>query len=148
MHRVAATVIGPGASGCLRIRLGQREQDIPVERVPATLRRPNSAFVAVIQSGEFRGVEPAGPAWLVIHQRIEAVLNSSWDPIGVADEVDGEYQSYVSDIYELLQRGVSASELAAHLGQIETEAMGRDLTTGAQRLDVARRLIALELPVV
>jgi hypothetical protein len=31
-------------------------------------------------------------------QRVKKVLNEHWDPIGVADQVDDEYDSYVGTI--------------------------------------------------
>ena len=145
-RRVEATVIGPGSPGHLRVRLGQRERDVPVERVPPSLRTPNSQFVAVVQGGDLLRVEAAGRAWLVIQDRVRAVLNANWDPIDVADAVADEYDSYIGVIYSMLRRGTSPGELAAHLLQIETESMGLKGLPEEQRLEVARRLLALELP--
>ena len=36
--------------------------------------------------------------WLTIQDQIRAVLNSDWDPIGVADIVDDEYDMYIAHI--------------------------------------------------
>lgn len=145
-RRVEATVIGPGSPGHLRVLLGQRERDVPSERVPPSLRIPNSQFVAVIQGGDFLRVETAGRAWLVIQDRVRAVLNANWDPIGVAGEVTDEYDSYIGVIYSMLRRGTSPEELAAHLLEIETDSMALDGLPEARRLEVARRLLALDLP--
>ncbi len=145
-RRVEATVIGPGPPGHLRVRLGQRERNVPMERVPPSLRTPNSQFVAVVQGGDLVGVETAGRAWLVIQDRIRAVLNANWDPIGVAGAVADEYDSYIGAIYSMLRRDASPDELAAQLLQIETESMGLDGLPEEQRLEIASRLLALELP--
>jgi hypothetical protein len=145
-RRDEATVIGPGSPGHLRVLLGQRARDVPSERVPPSLRTPNSRFVAVVQGGDFLRVETAGRAWLVIQDRVRAVLNANWDPIGVAEDVADEYDSFIGVIYWMLRRGTSPEELAAQLLKIETESMGLDGLPEVRRLEVARRLLALELP--
>jgi hypothetical protein len=117
-----------------------------MERVPLSLRTPNSQFVAVVQGGDLLRVEVAGRAWLVIQDRVRGVLNTDWDPIGVADSVTDEYDGYIGVIYSMLRRGTSPEELAAHLLQIEIDSMGLDGLPEEQRLGVARRLLALELP--
>ena len=144
--RVEAHVIGPGSPGHLKVRLGQRERDVPVERLPPALRTPNSEFVAVVEGGDLLRVEPAGRAWLEIQDRVRAVLNADWDPIGVADAVADEYDSYIGVIYSMLRRDASPDELAAHFLQIETDSMGLSGLPEESRLEVARRLLALELP--
>ena len=145
-RRVEAVVIGPGAPGHLRVRLGQRERDVPAERVPPALRTPNSEFVAVVEGGALLRVETAGRAWLAIQERVRSVLNADWDPIGVAHAVDDEYDSYIGLLYSMLRRNASANELAAQLLKIETESMGLSGLPEEQRLGVARRLLALDLP--
>ncbi len=145
-RRVEARVIGPGARGHLRVRLGQREQDVPMDRLPPTLRALNSEFVAVVQGGNLLRIDALGPAWLDIQDKVRSVLNRSWDPIGIAGDVEDEYDSYIADIYEMLRVGSSPHDLAAHLLQIETESMGLHGSPGLQRLEVARQLLALELP--
>ena len=145
-RRVEAIVIDPGASGHLKVRLGQREQDVPVDRIPPALRIPNSEFVAVVEGGDLLRVETAGRAWLAIQERVRSVLNEDWDPIGVADAVADEYDSYIGLIYSMVRRNASADELAAQLLQIETESMGLSGLPEEQRLEVARRLLTLDLP--
>jgi hypothetical protein len=144
--RVEAVVIGPGAPGHLRVRLGQIPRDVPIERIPPALRTPNSEFVAVVEVGEFLRVETAGHAWLVIQERVRSVLNADWDPIGVAEVVDDEYDSYIGLIYSMIRRNASADELAAQLLQIETESIGLSGLPEQRRIEVARRLLALDLP--
>ena len=145
-RRVEAIVIGPGSPGHLRIRVGQRERDVPAERVPPELRTPNSEFVAVVQGGDLLRVEVAGRPWLVIQNRVRTVLNSNWDPIGVATEVADEYDGYISSIYSMLRRNASPKEIAARLLKIETDSMGLDGSPESQRLEVANQLLALDLP--
>lgn len=76
------------------------------------------------------------------------MLNAEWDPIGVADAVADEYDSYIAGIYALLRRAASPPELAEHLVRIERESMGLEGLPVERRLEVARRLRALDLPVV
>jgi hypothetical protein len=117
------------------MRLGQREQDVPAERVPPSLRIPNALFVAVVDRGQFQRVEPAGREWLEIQDRIRAVLNEDWDPIGVAGDVDDdEYDSYIAPIYHLLREGATPAGLADYLLQIETERMELHGLPGERRL--------------
>jgi hypothetical protein len=110
------------------------------------IKRPNSQFIAVVQGGDFLRVETAERAWLVIQDRIRAVLNANWDPIGVAEEVADEYDSYIGVIYSMLRRGISPAKLAAELLEIETVSMGLSGLPEGRRLEVARKLLALELP--
>jgi len=147
-RRVEATVIGPGSVGHLRVRFARKEWDVPVERLPPVLRMPNSEFVAVVHGRDLLRVEPAGRAWLTIQDCVRAVLNANWDPIGVADAAPDEYDGYIGTIHSMLQRGASPDELAAHLLQIETGSMGLDGLSEERRLEVARTLLALDLPTV
>lgn len=144
--RIEAVVIGPGSPGHIRVRLGERERDVPSDLVPLELRTPNVRFVAVVQGGDLLRVETAGRAWLSVQDRVRAVLNSKWDPIGVADQVADEYDSYVDAIYSMLRRKAAPAEIAAHLLEIETEVMGLAGQSEDRRLDVAHQLLALELP--
>jgi hypothetical protein len=59
-------------------------------------------------------------------QRVNEVLHYIWDPIGVRGEPNArdEYDSYVPQIYSLLQRDAAAEEIATHLDRIATENMG------------------------
>jgi hypothetical protein len=45
--------------------------------------------------GDVVRVEPAGRIWLTIQDQMRVVLNGDWDPIGLADIVDDEYDTYV-----------------------------------------------------
>jgi len=147
-RRVEACVIGPGAPGHLRVRIGQRERDVPAERLPPSLRVPNAEFVAIVQGTDLLGVESAGRAWMSLQERVRSVLNAIWDPIGVAGDVDDEYDSYIADIYDLLKRDASLDQIAAHLLEIETASMGLPGQSAEQRTEVARQLKNLDLPAV
>lgn len=65
-------------------------------------------------------------------QQIRAVEDflREWDPIGVIPDLraDGlppdEYDSYAPHVVGMLQRGVTAADLAKHLGYCRTSAMG------------------------
>jgi hypothetical protein len=92
------------------------------------------------------GVEPAGQAWIDFRDRVRAVLNAEWDPIGVAAEVTDEYDSYLGGIHSLLARDASADELAAHLLRIETETMELSPQPAERRRAAAHRLRTLQLP--
>jgi hypothetical protein len=61
-----------------------------------------------------------------LHMRVDEVLHYIWDPIGVRGEPHArdEYDSYVPEVYSLLQSGAAAEQIAAHLDKIATERMG------------------------
>jgi hypothetical protein len=149
-RRLQAIVIGPGAPGFLKILFGRGDatyvRDVAVERIPPSIRHPNSSFVAVVVGGDLVRVEAAGQDWIEIQDRIRAVLNSAWDPIGVADAVDDEYNSYIAGIYSLVQGGASVVTIAEHLGSIEVETIGLRGSPMNKLLAVAAKLCQLQLP--
>ncbi|MEI8329518.1 MAG: hypothetical protein WCG14_05940 [Chlamydiia bacterium] len=59
-------------------------------------------------------------------EEIQKILLKEWDPIGIQDipEAQDEYDSYVSDIYKLIQSKRTESEVFDYLWGIETEHMG------------------------
>jgi len=149
-RRLQAIVIGPGAPGFLTVQFGHGEatyvRDVAVERIAPSLRPSNSSFVAVVVGRDLVRVEVAGEAWMEIQDRIRAVLNSVWDPIGVADVVDDEYDGYIAGIYSLLQGGASVDTLAQRLGSIEVDTMQLRESPINKRLAVAAKLCQLQLP--
>jgi hypothetical protein len=145
-RRIETHVIGPGAPGYLKVQIGSRVRDVPAERLPPALRLPNSRFVGVVRAGELLRVEPAGPAWIEVQNRVRAVLNADWDPIGLAETAGDEYDGYIAGIYAMLRRDASPTELAEHLRRIEEESMGLGGLPPERRLEAARRLRALDLP--
>ena len=142
-------VIGLGKPGLVKVALGRGDRqfvvDTPIELLPPSLRLPNSQFVAVVDGRELVRVEPAGHVWLAIQDQIRAVLNTDWDPIGVSDIVDDEYDGYIERIYSLLASNVSEPAIAEHLLSIELEGMGLAGTPMNQLLSVAAKLRKLQL---
>ena len=107
---------------------------------------PNSEFVAVVNGRELVRVETAGRVWLTIQDQIRAVLNRDWDPIGVADIVEDEYDGYIGRIYSLLATDAGEQTIADHLLWIELEQMGLAATPMHQLFQVAANLRSLQLP--
>lgn len=149
-RRLEAVVLGPGLPGQVKVTLGRGQQqfvaDVPVELLDPSLRLPNSEFVAVVNGRDLVRVEPAGNAWLIIQNQIRDVLNSDWDPIGVADIVGDEYDMYIGHIHSLLAKHASEKDISDYLLWVEVERMGLTGTSVDQRLRVARNLQSLRLP--
>lgn len=149
-RRLEAVVIGPGRPGYLQVALG-RGQNQFVAEIAATLlqpslRLPNSEFVAIVKGRELVSIEPAGRAWLSIQDLIRRVLNSDWDPIGVADMVDDEYDMYIGHIYSLLAADAADQEVADYLLWVELERMRMTGTPMDKLLRLAAKLRNLPLP--
>jgi hypothetical protein len=151
-RRLEAVVIGPGKPGEMRVALGRGDSkfvvDVPVDLLQPTLCMPNSEFVAVVSGRDVVRVEPAGSTWLEIQDQIRVVLNGDWDPIGVADIVDDEYDTYIGQIHSLLASNSTEQTIADHLLRIEHEQMGLMGTAMSQLLRVAANLRSLQLPEV
>ena len=77
-----------------------------------------------------------------IRVAIRHVLMDKWDPIGVADEpmAQDEYDSYIGDIFGLLQERATRDVIGSHLHEIETRRMGLYETLRAH----AHRMLAVE----
>lgn len=67
------------------------------------------------------------PERAAIERAIERALLERWDPLGVHDQPGehNEYAGYVAEIYSLLARGGSDTQVARRLHQIEHEDFGR-----------------------
>ncbi len=79
-----------------------------------------------------------------LHQEIHRILLEEWDPIGVRNipEAQDEYDSYISDIYNMLIARKSEYEIFKYIWWLETEHMG--LNSDRQRAEkYAERLISL-----
>lgn len=76
--------------------------------------------------------------WQTIHN----ILLHEWDPIGIqhAHEAQDEYDSYIPQLFMLLQRQATVPEIAAHLASIESDQMGLQATP-ARNETIARRLL-------
>jgi len=151
-RRLEAVVLGPGRTGLVKVTLGRGQQqfvaDVSVELLHPSMRLPNSTFVAVVNGRDLVRVEPAGLVWLTIQDQIRNVLNSDWDPIGVADIVDDEYDEYIGHIHSLLTKDAGEQNIAEYLSWVELERMGLTGTPMSQRLMVVRNLKNLHLPPV
>jgi hypothetical protein len=151
-RRIEAVVLGPGPAGFLKVVFGRDSQqfvaDVPAGRLPASLRLPNSEFVAVVDGRELVRVESEGQAWLEIQHRIRTVLNHDWDPIGIAKGFPDEYDAYIVGIFSLLRNHASTDAIAEHLMRIEVERMGLTGSARAKLAEVAIRLKRLQLPTV
>jgi hypothetical protein len=149
-RRLEAAVIGPGARGLLRVRLGRAEgqfiADVPFDRLPDALRVPNARFVAVVEGRELVRVESAGDVWLQIQDGIRTVLNESWDPISVADLSPDEYDGYIAGLHGLLQRESDDEAIVEHLRQIEIVRMGLPVPSSDRLREVVARLRLLRFP--
>jgi hypothetical protein len=149
-RRIEAVVVGPGAPGLVKVALGHGRTkfvvDVPFEIISPPLRLPNSQFVAVVEGRKVVRVEPDGGTWLTIQDRMRTVLNADWDPIGVADVVDDEYNGYIERIYSLLASDASEQSIAARLLSIEVELMGLEGTPMEHLLKVASELRILQSP--
>jgi hypothetical protein len=111
--------------------------------IPSDLRMPNSAFLAVMNGASFVGVENFDQNLIDKHDRIRTILNTEWDPIGVGHAVDDEYDSYISEILDLLENGTSAARLADHLRLIEVVRMSVAESPHHKLLAVAEALRAV-----
>jgi hypothetical protein len=149
-RRLEAVVLGPGKPGQVRVALGRGQNqfvvDVPFELLQPSLRMPNSEFVAVVNGRDLVRIEPAGRIWLTIQDQIRAALNTDWDPIGVADIVDDEYDMYIGDIYSLLVINADEQAIVDHLLWIELERMGLTGTPMNELLGVVANLRNLKLP--
>ena len=73
-----------------------------------------------------------------IRSAIRHILMADWDPIGVCDlpEAADEYDDYINEVLELLNRNATDEQLAQHLLQIETKRMGLTDVAGGPLLTV------------
>lgn len=80
-------------------------------------------------------------------EEIQKIFLKEWDPIGIQDipEAQDEYDSYVSDIYKLIQSKRTESEVFDYLWGIETGHMG---LSGDKKhtQTIAHRLFKLSAP--
>ena len=111
-------------------------------------RRATARPGAEVEAGEVVGPAASGPAWLLVQYQIRGVLNADWDPIGVGDQVQDEYDFYIDGLYRLLRAGSSEEVIAEHLRTIETERMEYPGQSLDRLRNVAARLRSLQLPAI
>lgn len=79
-----------------------------------------------------------------LEDNVRAILLYEWDPIGVGSLIEAydEYDSYVSDICEMIRSGLGKDSIFVYLNKIEEEHMGLLSNTKKNR-DVAYRIRCL-----
>jgi hypothetical protein len=79
-------------------------------------------------------------------REIERVLLDEWDPLGVRDGGGEEhpYAAYAHDIYGLLARGASDTQIVRHLHNLERDNLAHPELVGRDLSHVARALRRLE----
>jgi hypothetical protein len=149
-RRLQAVVIGPGNPGTLKIQVRRGGStfvmDVQAEKIPSELRLPNSSFVALVNGRDFVAVDLLGNTWVEVEDRIRTILNGDWDPIGVAQAVDDEYDGYIEGILALLTRATGVDELMEHLRSIEIDRMALRGSSPDKLRTVPEALRSLQLP--
>ena len=85
------------------------------------------------------------PDQLEIYKRVDEILRSDWDPIGVhgIKEARDEYDGYLSQVFQMVLEGASTARIAQYLRHIVTERMG--LTSSlSDHTAVAEKIHGLE----
>jgi hypothetical protein len=61
-----------------------------------------------------------------LYLRVDEVLHYVWDPIGVSGipMARDEYQSYVPQVFRLLNENANAEQIVSYLNEVVTERMG------------------------
>ena len=79
-------------------------------------------------------------------QEISRILWEVWDPIGV-NKIPGardEYDSYVNEVFILLDSGASDEQIGKHLLHIASETMGLSGPTLADMMPAVQALRAIQ----
>ena len=80
---------------------------------------------------------------LALYRRIDEILWTDWDPIGVS-KMEGcrdEYYSYLPHVFSLVLKNASAQELAMYLHEVVSQNMGLGSKVSDQ-LPVAEKILA------
>jgi hypothetical protein len=90
-------------------------------------------------------MDPRARRARLIQDAIADVLLRNWDPIGIKDvpQAQDEYDSYVADVYRLLESGATAKDIARHLVQVETDSLGFQDTEPKMLIPVAKKLLKI-----
>jgi hypothetical protein len=144
MVRRRARVLGPGeVTGEVLLDCGVFSLVVTESALPATHRLPNFEFVVVTVGRKFLRVEPDGTRWLTRQHEVRTILNRDWDPIGVSEYVDDEYDGYIADIHHLCVQAGEATVIADYLEWVEEKRMGLGERPRAALESVATKLLAL-----
>ena len=76
---------------------------------------------------------------------IAGVLRHSWNPIGMDDLPEDEYDAYIGGVYGLLSSGATAHQVAEHLHRLEVENIGLAGPSVDDLLPVAQKLLSLNV---
>ena len=80
-----------------------------------------------------------------VEDGVRQILNR-WDPIGVSDYVEDEYDGYIPQVLVLLRSGADEASIAKHLLMFEVDRMGLEGGSWKDRLPIATELRKLTLP--
>ncbi len=82
-----------------------------------------------------------------IETKIDQILKTDWDPIGVGHDPDAadEYHRYVYELIVLLSNKTSEADLVAYLKSAE-EYIGLPSQPDNKLASIAQKLISLRLP--
>lgn len=142
--RRRAKVLGPGpVAGELLLVCEAFSLVVAASALPVTQRIPNAEFVVVTVGPKFLRVEPDGTWWLTRQHEVRKVLNRDWDPIGVSECVDDEYDGYIADIHHLCVHAGEATVIADYLAWVEQNQMGLRGRPRTALESVATKLLAL-----
>ncbi len=85
------------------------------------------------------------PEQIELYSRLDEILWTEWDPIGVNDDerARDEYYGYLPGLLRLVLDGASATQIAAYLHGITTQQMGLSSTLTAH-MAVAEKIHRLE----
>jgi len=89
-----------------------------------------------------------GRQWRDVQEQIRVVLNTTWDPLGVGDMVDDEYDSYIGGVYVLVREGASPEHFCEHLRRVELESLEIAPTSQEHKMRVLSELKSLNLPIL
>ena len=80
-----------------------------------------------------------------IQDSIRQILYHDWNPIGVSDLPEDEYESYIAPVYRVLVGSRSEQELIDCLFRLERDAIGMSSESPEQLRPIARRLLELDV---
>jgi hypothetical protein len=80
-----------------------------------------------------------------IQDSIRQVLYRDWNPIGVSELPENEYDSYIAPVYRILVGSRSEQELIESLFRIERDTIGMPCKSPEQLRSVARKLLELDV---
>jgi hypothetical protein len=80
-----------------------------------------------------------------IQDSIRKILYHDWNPIGVSELPEDEYDAYIRPVYRILAGTRSEQELIEFLFRTERDTIGMSCESPEQLRPVARRLLELDV---